>query len=519
MSQDMKTIKNMTLIEIKGRAALCLLLSLAALCVPSCHGKLDIVQDNRLTASNMWKTEKHVETSVNDIYAKMRKNFVQDNVSMMHWGELRVGPYMWGYSRVNKIYTAKEVLENNMTSSSASCKWGQLYNVIDQANAVLKYAPGSSISMPESRRCWALGQAHFARAYAYFWAVRVWGDVPLNLAPIESVDQPETYPVRAPQEDVYEQIERDIAAAVSYADYLGNDKYLATKDAVNMLKAEFALWCWSCRGHDDSWLEMADEALGAIGIKSGDPRLIGDYSKVFDGRGTKNKNSAEVVFALQNDQSYQLTGGMSGYFTFATAAVKKEWQSAPVPIGGTQYLDYGDGFLQKLRDSRDRNGDRRVETNLGEGPYGQNEALNGGILTWPNKYIGDLSSGNMVKDADMIYYRYALAVMMCAELRYRQGRYQDALSCLNMIAFRAYGRDNFYTDASPSAVMDALVNEYFLEFPCEGVIWWALIRLDRIWDYNESLKARRNDTNILLWPIHKDSRSKNPKLTQTEGWY
>ena len=42
---------------------------------------------------------------------------------------------------------------------------------------------------------------------------------------------------------------------------------------------------------------------------------------------------------------------------------------------------------------------------------------------------------------------------------------------------------------------------------------------DRIWDYNESLKARRNDTNILLWPIHKDSRSKNPKLTQTEGWY
>lgn len=77
----MKTIKNMTLIETKGRAALCLLLSLAALCVPSCHGKLDIVQDSRLTASNMWKTEKHVETSVNDIYAKMRKNFVQDNVS------------------------------------------------------------------------------------------------------------------------------------------------------------------------------------------------------------------------------------------------------------------------------------------------------------------------------------------------------------------------------------------------------------------------------------------------------
>lgn len=505
--------------RIVGGAAGYLLLAFAAAGISSCHGKLDIIQNNRLTASNMWKTSTHVETSTNEIYAKLRKNFVQDNVSLMHWGELRVGPYMWGYSHVNKIYTAKEVLENTMTSSSASCKWGQLYNVIDQANAVLKYAPSESIEMTDAKRGWALGQAYFARAYCYFWAVRVWGDVPLNLNPIESVDQPETYPVRAPKEDVYAQIEKDINAAVGLADLLGNDKYLATKDAANMLKAEFALWSYSVRKAGDSYLAMAEEALDAIGIRAGDARLLADYSKVFDGRGTKNKNSSEVVFALQNDQSYQLTGGIAGYFTFATAAVKKEYQSAPVPIGGTQYLDYGDEFLKKLRDSRDINGDTRVPSNLGEGPYGQNLALNGGVLTWPNKYIGDLGSGNMVKDADIIYYRYALAVMMNAELKYLQGKYQDAVSCLNIIAKRAYGRDNYYSDASGDAVMQALVDEYFLEFPCEGVIWWALIRLDKIWDYNPALKARRNDTNILLWPIHKDARNKNSKLTQTEGWY
>lgn len=492
---------------------------LCTLCLCSCHGKLEIVQDNRLTASNMWKTSTHVETSVNEIYAKMRKNFVQDNVSLMHWGELRVGPYMWGYSHVNKIYTAKEVLENNMTSSSASCKWGQLYNVIDQANAVLKYAPSASIPMTDEKRGWALGQAYFARAYAYFWAVRVWGDVPLNLNPIESVDQPETYPVRAPREDVYARIEQDINEAVALSSYLGNDKYLATKDAVNMLKAEFALWSFTVRKAGDAYLAMAEEALDAIGVKPGDARLMADYSKVFDGRGTKNKNSAEVVFALQNDQTYQLTGGIAGYFTFATAAVKKQYQCAPVPIGGTQYLDYGDDFLKKLRDSRDLRSDSRVPVNLGEGPYGQNEQLASGVLTWPNKYIGDLSSGNMVKDADIIYYRYAFAVMMCAELKWLQKKYDEALVYLNMIAKRAYGRDSYYKDASSSAVLDALVDEYFLEFPCEGVIWWALIRLDKIWDYNPSLKARRNDTNILLWPIHKDSRNKNPRLTQTEGWY
>lgn len=506
----------MKITSIKG----CLSLCAAALIASSCHGDLDIVQNNRLTASNMWKTSTHVETSANAIYSKLRSNFVNTETSLLYWGELRVGSYMWGMSRVVAIYPAsREVMLNTMTSSTSACSWSALYNVIDQANAVLKYAPSESIPMTQTKRNWALGQAHFARAYCYFWAVRLWGDVPLNLNPIESVSQPETYPFRTPKADVYARIEKDIEAAVSYSDDLGTNKYLATKDAVNMLKAEFALWMYTNQHGGDSYLAMAEEALGEIGVKAGDTRLLPDYSKVFDGRGTKNKNSAEVIFALQNDQTYQLTGGFSQYFTYSTAAIKNEFQSNPVPIKATQYLDYGDGYLAKLRESRDVKGDSRVPANLGEGPYGQNESLNGGIVTWPNKYVGDLSTGVHVPDADMVYYRYAQAVMLDAELKYYQGKYQEALASLNIIAKRAYGQDNYYTNATKDAVLQALTDEYFLEFPCEGVIWWALIRLDKIWDYNETLKARKNDTNILLWPITKTARNRNTNLTQTEGWY
>ena len=125
----------------------------------------------------------------------------------------------------------------------------------------------------------------------------------------------------------------------------------------------------------------------------------------------------------------------------------------------------------------------------------------------------------MVRDCDLLYYRYALAVMMMAELKYYQAKYVDALTYLNIIAKRAYGVDNYYSSATKNDVLDALVREYFLEFPAEGVIWWALIRLDKIWDYNDTLKARKNDTNILLWPITKTARNRNSKLEQTEGWY
>ena len=193
----------------------------------------------------------------------------------------------------------------------------------------------------------------------------------------------------------------------------------------------------------------------------------------------------------------------------------KGYQGKPVPIYETQWLDYGEGFLAKLRDSRDNRGDTRVKYNLGEGDYG----ADGGRLTFCRKFLGDMSAGKMVLDADLIYYRAALAVMMDAELKYYRKDYGGALKSLNIIAKRAYGKDNYYTDASQEAVLEALVDEYFLEFPAEGVIWWALIRLDKIWDYNDYLAANRNKTNILLWPISKSARDKNSNLTQTEGWY
>lgn len=491
------------------------------LCVSmaACHGSLDIVQRNKLTASNMWKTSTQVESSTNTIYDLLRSNFAQDNISLLHWGELRVGPYMWGYSHIHKVYTSKDILDNNMTSSSASTHWSKLYNAIDQANAVLKYAASSDIEMTEEKRSWALAQAYFARAYCYFWAARLWGGVPLNLNPIESTTQPDLYPKRASAGEVYAQIAKDIEQAIALQDYLGTNKYLATKDALNMLKAEYALWMYTNQNAGESYLDLAEEALNVIGIKAGDTRLLNDYSMIFDGRGTHNKNSPEVVFAYLNDQNYQLKAGYAKYFTFPTSAVKKEYQNNPVPVATTQYLDYGDEFLKVLRKSRDERGDRRVATNLGEGKYGNNESLNGGVITWPNKYIGDLSSGVMENDADYIYYRYAQAVMMHAELKYYQGKYSEALLSLNIIAKRAYGKDNYYTNSSKSAVLQAITDEYFLEFPCEGVIWWALIRLDRIWDYNESLKKRRDSTNILLWPVNKSSRNKNTNITQTEGWY
>ena len=293
---------------MKSKKLLIALAGCAAFVATACHGDLDIIQDNQLTASNMWTESSDVTTSAYGIYYLMRANFVQDKVNVFYWGEARVGEYMWGAGswRTGHDNDMYGVQNSTMNDSNASTVWTKLYTAVNAANAVLKYAP--TVPMTDADRQWAIGQAAFARAYLYFWAVRLWGDVPLLLNPVESVDAEECYPARSPKAYVYEQIGRDIETAVAYVTS-GTDKYVATPDAVNMLKAEYALWMYATQAGGDDYLALADEALKAIGISSA--RLLDDYASIF---AVDNKCNAEVIFALNNNQTEKLTGGY--YWTF-----------------------------------------------------------------------------------------------------------------------------------------------------------------------------------------------------------
>ena len=78
---------------------------------------------------------------------------------------------------------------NNLMSTDEKCaKWTTLYQMINQTNLAIKYVP--NISMPDvADRNDYLGQAYALRALAYFYAIRVWGDVPLFIEPTEKYSE------------------------------------------------------------------------------------------------------------------------------------------------------------------------------------------------------------------------------------------------------------------------------------------------------------------------------------------
>lgn len=61
------------------------LLAAIAPVTAACNGDLDIMQDNKLSASNMWKSSTDVIQSTYGIYERMRSNFVQNDINIFYW--------------------------------------------------------------------------------------------------------------------------------------------------------------------------------------------------------------------------------------------------------------------------------------------------------------------------------------------------------------------------------------------------------------------------------------------------
>lgn len=117
--------------------------------------------------------------------------------------------------------------------------WNGLYNVIAQTNLVLDKVP--AIDMEQARKNMVLGEARFLRAWAYFYAVRLWGDVPLLNKPVYSSSDSSFSPKRNSIQSVYDLIVGDLTAAeasgLPWTDATGK----ASLGAVKALLAEVYL--------------------------------------------------------------------------------------------------------------------------------------------------------------------------------------------------------------------------------------------------------------------------------------
>lgn len=117
--------------------------------------------------------------------------------------------------------------------------WNGPYSLIAQANLALDKIPGIN-PMDAVQKKKLIGEASFLRAWAYFYLVRLYGDVPLIRTSIDATS-PQLYSGRTSKDSVYNLIVSDLqnaeSAGLPWADNTGR----VSMGAAKMLLAEVYL--------------------------------------------------------------------------------------------------------------------------------------------------------------------------------------------------------------------------------------------------------------------------------------
>jgi hypothetical protein len=197
----------------------------------------------------------------------------------------------WSYEEF--VYFTYTSLNNTIATG-----WASLYRVVGHANIhIVNIMEKSSPSIPEEQKLQVISEARFMRALAYFYLVRLWGDVPIITDNIALKDNYIVPLNRA--EDVYQYIINDLKFAISNLPDSDPEPGRVTSWTAKALLAKVYLAFSGFNSIDGTRDEaMLDSVIYYAGdvIQNGPYDLMENYPDLFL---TKNDNNIESIFAWQ----------------------------------------------------------------------------------------------------------------------------------------------------------------------------------------------------------------------------
>lgn len=476
---------------------------LGLLLLGGCDSILDVEQESAIIGSGYWNSPDDVEAYLTGIYYAFRGGSGTGTDGVMNttfWLEDRGDSFEQGLE--SGVTTA---WQQNLNESNAP-SWLNLYEVIQQCNMLLKYAPTISYAN-ESDRNRAIAETLFIRSYVYFILVRTFGDVPLELEPTESDDKPAL--PRSPADEVVAQLLSDIDQAIGLFPESGYvDKSNASRPAALALKADALLWKAKVLGGGNAGLETALTALDEA-IPTVSP--LADYADIF---ATDNKKNAEIVLSLhfqRDEKSDQYGSRLKPRNIFVESAANAS--EIPYALNGARSVYAPSAKLLAAFDEHpnDVRKAASVITAL---------SASGGVIgVFDNKFRGTAYDDDRHFDNDIISYRWGGLVLMKAEALAALGRTAEAVTALDLVRNRA-GIGDFTGSSDKTTVEKAILDESFKELYFEQKRWPDLVRFHfgGTIDVYEEVPNLDGKTLPLYFPIPQAQIDLNPALEQTPGY-
>ena len=142
----------------------------------ACSDFLDEEPKGRLTPKTFYSTQDELDMGVNALLAQVTQSQSYTNMQYPQWQ----GDDITANPGSNKQACAQlDAFRASADNKGVVAAWNQHYKIIQLANDLIDNAGRAQTSATE--RNIALVQAHFWRAYAYFYLVRIFGPLPISL--------------------------------------------------------------------------------------------------------------------------------------------------------------------------------------------------------------------------------------------------------------------------------------------------------------------------------------------------
>ncbi|OQP56568.1 RagB/SusD family nutrient uptake outer membrane protein [Niastella populi] len=360
----------------------------------------------------------------------------------------------------------------NLPNSFAQ-SWTTLYEAIGRANLLI-YNLGRNTTLSDAVKMKAYGEAYFVRGYCYYFAVRVWGKVPLRLQPV--VNANDVALALSPVNVIYDSIIKDMKFAETALPNTTTLPGRATAGAAKTALADIYLTLGQFAEARDKAKEVMDnKATYGYDLE---PSLATVYSPAL----ATNK---EDIFSLKFSQIVDKGAFMASYWADSKA------RAAGFSVSGNKFG--GIISLAPLIKNWDDNDLRKKFSTY-------NSYLINGVVTAAEieKDIYDLRMGKY-KDPDapidtgngndFYLYRFSDVLLIFAEAENKtNGATAAAYNAINQVRRRAYGvpvnTPNATADLpaglSQSEFDDMVFRERGYEFIGEAKRWFDMVRTNRV---------------------------------------
>ncbi|MFD1629698.1 RagB/SusD family nutrient uptake outer membrane protein [Pseudopedobacter beijingensis] len=418
--------------------------------------------------------------------------------------------------------------------------WQYLYQGIERANVFLSRV--DEVSMSETDKNDAIGQAKFLRAYYYFLLVSNWGDVPLKTVPtpsVNTVDVPAT-----PQKDVYNFVVKEMEEAEGMVKPITAYGHAGrvSKSAVRGILARVYLKMAGAPLKDVSkYADALKWAEKLVHPSNGDYQhaLVSDYSKVFKDMAGDKYNIKESIWEVE------FYG--NNFTDFEAGRVGN--------LQGIQCNDESKGFsygfvvaTKKLYESYE-NSDERRDWNIATYKYVHVNNVVTDSTFYPNTDIENRMAAKFRRGYETYrprnknytpinfpVLRYSDVLLMYAEAENEvNGATLNAKNALKEVRDRVHASDISATLVTPDDLKKAIKEERFRELCFEGLRKYDLIRWGEFVDTMNklgsdirtsgmanikytALAGEKVTTRNNLLPIPLSEISLNGGVHQNEGW-